>query len=245
MAGKYEARIAKFGNNRIMKEAKLDIGLLEDHQAYQLFWGSKGSDIKKINSYYPELRIASLNQTHGDICVLRSAADSIEPTGDGHYTSTKGLALAIKTADCLPVMFFSPSSGWVGAAHAGWRGVANGICKNLIRNLLSHSASADDLFVHIGPHIQQKSFEINEDCMLQLRSAIEKDVFIQSDWCKPIGEKFYVNLAQIVVNQILSLGVKATNIRISEIDTKTDSRYCSFRRDKESAGRQISFVLIK
>lgn len=82
----------------------------------------------------------------------------LEPYADGFYTDKKGLFLAVMTADCVPVLFYSQDGAWIGAAHAGWKGAKANILANLYEKM---SKQASDISAIIGPCIHQKSYEVD------------------------------------------------------------------------------------
>jgi YfiH family protein len=99
-------------------------------------------------------------QVHGDRIIYAESGSVIEkePEADGLYTDKKGVLLAIQTADCVPVLFFSENGNVVGAAHAGWKGAKLNILDRLYEKL---STKAKDFSAIICPSIQQKSYEVD------------------------------------------------------------------------------------
>jgi hypothetical protein len=106
-----------------------------------------------------------LRQTHGNRvvrfsnCQARTEADP-EPEADAAVTSERGIALAILTADCLPVLFSALNGSEVGAAHAGWRGLAEGVLENTIAAM---QTAPDQLQVWIGPAAGAAMYEVGEE----------------------------------------------------------------------------------
>ena len=83
-----------------------------------------------------------------------------EPKADGCFTDKAGILLAIQTADCVPVLFFSNDGNIVGAAHAGWKGAKLNILDRLYEKL---SRKNGDFSAIIGPSIHQKSYEVDKN----------------------------------------------------------------------------------
>ena len=75
-------------------------------------------------------------------------------------TATPGLALAILTADCVPVLLADREAGVIGAAHAGWRGALNGVVEAAVGAMLGLGARAKDIRAVIGPAIGAASYEV-------------------------------------------------------------------------------------
>ena len=102
-----------------------------------------------------------INQTHSSICI-EAESSNVNIEADASYTSKPGIVCGVLTADCLPVFVSNKNGTMVGIAHAGWRGLVSGVIENLIR---SFNFKGEDLFVHLGPAISKKSFEVGEEVM--------------------------------------------------------------------------------
>ncbi|MCL2670163.1 MAG: peptidoglycan editing factor PgeF, partial [Syntrophaceae bacterium] len=112
-----------------------------------------------------EGRLVLMEQVHGDrVCVLDSQNDPPTwiPGCDGLITSRPGIALAVKTADCVPLLFLDPFRQVIGVAHAGWRGTALGIAGKMVRLFEERFGTRqEDLLVAIGPAIGQCCYEVD------------------------------------------------------------------------------------
>lgn len=189
-------------------------------------------DLKKENR-----KLFQLRQWHSDKLVL---ADQASPDADAHWTDQKQQILLIQTADCLPVMIYLPTLNSVLAIHAGWRGVEQKIVsKSLISLGLSKK---DSVHVHIGPHIQKKSFEVHEDVALKILKA--HDLNLESEYCHVAHSKYHLDLAALVIREIESLEIQIKMLFKSELDTKTDSRFYSYRCG-DRGGRNFSTIYLK
>ena len=78
-------------------------------------------------------------------------------------TPTPGIALAILTADCLPVLFADNETGVIGAAHAGWKGALNGILESTVAAMQGLGAKRSDITAVIGPAISQIAYEVGPE----------------------------------------------------------------------------------
>lgn len=195
---------------------------------YQIFFGNKNADIKIIKEAFPIFEFYFLNQTHSSI-ILPASKES--QTGDGHYSSEANNALCIKTADCLPVFIITAKVFF--AIHAGWKGIEN----NIISKAGEITQFNDRSIAIAGPHIQQESFEVDEDVYKRLLLGNEsiKNLYFEKN------NKYHINLNLIAEKQFVDLGISPNNIAISTDDTFTNKAYNSFREDK-SCGRNISFI---
>jgi YfiH family protein len=102
-----------------------------------------------------------LNQVHGNsvVCAANHHGLSV-PTADGSYSCQQGIPCVVLTADCLPVLLCDKAGTVVAAAHAGWRGLANGILGNTVASM---EVPAAELMAYLGPAISQDAFEVGAE----------------------------------------------------------------------------------
>jgi polyphenol oxidase len=100
-----------------------------------------------------------LAQVHGTT-VLDAASAASAQEGDAMYTELADVVCAVLTADCLPVVFASRCGGLVAVAHAGWRGMADGILESTVAAMACES---EDLQAWLGPAISQPAFEVGAE----------------------------------------------------------------------------------
>lgn len=201
------------------------------------FFGSRNVAKDDLSLHFPQFDFAFLKQVHGREVVEASRDRVFE--ADGHFTSRIGLALVSQTADCIPVLLSGP--GFVCALHAGWRGVALNIVAAASEKLAASPAN----FAAIGPHIRRASFEVGQDVAEQLLRA-SPFRSSQSDFVYASGQtgKVHFDLTALAKAQLHeSFGL--TQPLDPGDDTKTSAQFHSFRRDRERAGRQYSFVVLK
>ena len=202
-----------------------------------VFFGNASADAEAIQKEFGHLHFQRIKQIHSDT-IVEASNDIVE--ADAHFTESKNTALLIRSADCLPVLIYCNETGRVAAVHAGWKGVANQIILKTIERLKSTGSGASDFQIWIGPHILQKSFEVDLEVLRQLDLATYK--LKRSDYAFEENNKYHVDLNRIAASQIYEATGKPTKINFLNFDTKTDLNYYSFRRDKEAAGRNISFI---
>ncbi len=117
--------------------------------------------------------LVSMKQTHSSaVRTVRSAdcgkeyyIDSDE-TSDAYICDIPGIAVGVRTADCVPLLFsavYDGKAGIVGAAHAGWRGTVAGIAGNTIEKMRNYGVNAEEIRVAIGPAIGKCCFEVRDD----------------------------------------------------------------------------------
>lgn len=177
-----------------------------------------------------------LNQTH-TILVADLDRQCTSPEADAAITSTAGKVAVVMTADCLPVLFCNQQGTEVGAAHAGWRGLLNGILEQTVSQMKSQPSQ---LMAWLGPAISAQHFEVGAEVL---------EAFTQHD--AATGEYFFNNrpghyladLYAIASYRLKKLGI--SHISGGQYCTYADSaRFFSYRRDKNT-GRQASLIYIK
>lgn len=225
-----------------VSETKL--GLEIKTPKYTVFFGGVDSQLPNLKNAFPELNFVRLKQIHSDAVIESNNLDmDYQVLGDAHYTG-KDLTLCVVTADCVPAFIYDPKRSVIAGIHAGWRGVASRIIPKTIAKLKEEGSNPEDLEVIIGPHIQKKSFEVEFDVRDQIMSSLgpltpeERAQFSE----KISDKKALVDLDKIVKKQIQDEGLLLEKLFAVNIDTVTDLRFHSYRRDKEKSGRQISFI---
>lgn len=226
-----------------------DIGFEINSPAFFFFFGKKNSSLENIQKSYPQYQYLKVKQVHGDQIYDWQNFEQPTPAveADGHKTILKKAAVLIATADCVPVLVVHPHSMTVMALHAGWKGVASRIVPKALESLLEKGAKPEEIFIVVGPHIQQNSFEVQSDVKTQLISATSKMDASAEAWIALTKDngKFLVDINAIVKLQIAEFEIPADQVFNLHLDTFADPRFHSFRRDKEQAGRQLSFVVRK
>jgi polyphenol oxidase len=127
----------------------------------------------------PEDHLISVHQTHSADVVTLDAPPKEQARGDAMVTRQPGLALAVLTADCQPVLLADVRSGVVGAAHAGWRGALDGILEATVEAMVSLGAERGNISAVIGPTISQRAYEVGPEFL---------ETFMDSD---PENSRFF------------------------------------------------------
>ena len=177
-----------------------------------------------------------MNQVHSADVLFLTKRPDMPPAVDALITQNSELCLAVKTADCAPVLLVDTTSKMVAAVHAGWKGAFQGILENTVLEMIRHGAVLGTIYAGIGPHIQKESFICGED-MKNLFPVTEKRFFIQD------GNHTHFDFDTYVRYRLERCGIQ--NIESVTDDTYTDTDYFSYRRDPADTGRQYSFILIK
>lgn len=177
-----------------------------------------------------------LEQVHG-IDVLDADASpptAAPPRADGAVSRRAGVVLAIMTADCLPILFAARDGSVVGAAHAGWRGLAGGVIEATVRRMGVPPAS---VLAWLGPAIGAAAYEVGED----VREAFVGIAPTDAGAFRPRGGgKFDCDLEALARARLARLGVSAVHGG-GRCTARESDAFFSFRRDGRT-GRMAALV---
>jgi hypothetical protein len=149
--------------------------------------------------------------------------------GDAIISTEPGVAIGVRTADCVPILLADPVTGMVACVHAGWRGTAANIIGATVTELESRGCRAEDLHAAIGPSIGPCCYEVGVEVAR-----------IFDPW-SPNMDMMKLDLPGINEAQLFQSGVQDI-WKSGECTYCRPERFFSFRREKEQAGRMLSFV---
>ena len=219
---------------------------------------NRGDDPENVRENYRRLanavgfsldRLVLTHQTHSDIVRMVTQADCLGsvshkdyPECDALVTNTSGVALMVFSADCTPILFHDPVTGAVGAAHAGWRGTANGIAVKTLGAMVSaFGCQPQNICAAIGPNIGQCCFETDDDVPAAMLAAFGEEA---NTYIRKKGEKYFVDLKGLNALWLRRSGVK--NIEIStECTCCAPHRFWSHRATGGKRGSQGAVILCK
>jgi len=170
-----------------------------------------------------------LTQVHGTRVVTldETSRDGLE--ADACITRTPNLACTIMVADCLPVLFTDDSGQVVAAAHAGWRGLAQGVLEKTVHAVCAAAqVQPSQVLAWLGPCIGPEAFEVGQDV---------REALMAPDYFKPHpvhAQKWLADLAGVARSRLLAIGVHSVAGNDSSMAWCTvsqSSRLFSFRRD--------------
>lgn len=181
----------------------------------------------------PADHVVWMNQVHGaHVEVVDGPRSGVDAT-DALVTSTPGLALAVITADCVPVLLGDPRAGVIGAAHAGRVGAADGVVLRTVEAMLAAGAHAPDISVLLGPAVSGANYEVPEEMAADVEARLPG-----SRTTTPSGTPA-LDLRAGIARQLRSVGITA--IEIDPRCTVEDTALFSHRRDAPT-GRLASLV---
>ncbi len=172
--------------------------------------------------------LATVKQIHSADCVVAAGRTGILGEGDALLENTPGSVVAIKTADCIPLLLIDEANHAVAAVHAGWRGTVAQIARRAVDAMGARfGASPQNLHAAIGPAIGACCFEVGPEVAEQFGHA----------------GRVHIDLASVNRLQLLEAGVTEQRIYTSKLCTMCNvEEFHSFRRDRERAGRMYAFV---
>lgn len=187
------------------------------------------------------------SQVHGDAVVWApdTSTARVPPTAprpteaDAVGSSVPGTAVAISTADCVPILLSDRDGRHVVAVHSGWKGTELRIVARAVEALKrERGVEAGSVVAAIGPCIRVCCYEVSEDVASRFRHGFGADVVRESGEGKP-----HLNLAAAVAHTLASAGVPTTSIDVLDACTACDAeRFFSHRRDRGVTGRHFSFI---
>jgi purine-nucleoside/S-methyl-5'-thioadenosine phosphorylase / adenosine deaminase len=193
-------------------------------------------------------RLLRLRQVHGATVVVHRAGEPApvtRPAADILVTDDPVVALAIQTADCVPLLFADARTGAVAAAHAGWRGLAARVPSIAVNALARAFGSLPgDLVAAVGPSISAENYEVGRD----VRDRFVAAGFSASEierWFRSAGrpDHWFFDGWQSAREQLESSGLVRDHICVSGLCTAAyPDLFCSYRRDGSGAGRIAAVI---
>ncbi len=177
-----------------------------------------------------------LEQVHGNSVAEISSVTKQAIIGDAMVTREKNIALAIMTADCLPILLISNRGDEIAAIHGGWRPLSTNIITNTINKM--HTA-ADKIYAWLGPCIGKEVFEVGTE--VHMAFVEQGDVFSQA-FIKQGSGKYLANLHEIATLQLHNLGIKQITT-LSECTYSESEKYYSYRKNAVT-GRMATVITL-
>ncbi len=189
-----------------------------------------------------------LDQVHG--CrALRVDASALPagdplPSADAAITTRADVAVAVKAADCVPILLAHPA-GAVAAVHAGWRGTAQGIAGRTVAGLAAAAGSPRDIVAAIGPSIGPCCYEVGPE----VRETFHVAGFAETDldrWFLPAESPratHVLDMWRSNRDQLVAAGLDPANVHVAGLCTATHNDWLwSYRREGANAGRMLAVI---
>lgn len=178
-----------------------------------------------------------LEQTHSNHCIVIEEDDHRQ--ADASVTQQSNTVLAIMTADCLPIVLTNKEGTEIGAIHAGWRGLANGVIESTLAKM---NASPADIMAWVGPAICHRCYETGEEVR---QTFIDQYAFTSSAFYDS-QNAIHANLpkmAELVLNHHGVTQIYQSNQCTFEArnENNTKNKYYSYRQEKQT-GRIVTLI---
>jgi YfiH family protein len=175
-----------------------------------------------------------MDQVHGDhVVTVDGPVDGVVDNTDGLVTTTPRLALAVVTADCVPVLMADARAGVVAAVHAGRVGAQKGVVARAVEAMLGLGAHAEDISVLLGPAVSGRNYEVPAEMAAEVETVLPGSRTTTSRGTPGL------DLRAGIARQLTTLGVTA--IDVDPRCTVEDQTLFSHRRDNPT-GRLASLV---
>jgi len=193
----------------------------------------------------PHTHLVTPYQVHSpDAIIIDGPWQDERPQADAVVTKTPGVAAAILTADCGPVLFADKNAGIVGAAHAGWKGATGGILEATIEAMEQLGAQRKNVIAILGPTISKASYEVGPEFTERLLAMSPEN----QQWLIPsrTPDHAMFELTGYIVNRLTNLGVEADwTGHCTYVD---EDKFYSYRRkthrNEPDYGRQLSAICL-
>ncbi|MBR0285876.1 MAG: laccase domain-containing protein [Bacteroidales bacterium] len=169
---------------------------------------------------------------------------------DAFVTNKPGVAIGVRTADCVPILIYDPVKQAIAAVHSGWKGTILHIAQGVIMAMRQEfGTQAENLKVVMGPAIGPDSFQVGEEVAEKFKaSGFPMDLvwsFRGPSDGSPMSGGHHIDLFKANRWLLEQAGVPAGNIQEAGIDTYTTPAYFSARREGFDCGRIINSIILK
>lgn len=190
-------------------------------------WVQHGFGTRLSTGWPNTTGLATAKQIHSNrVLLVKSPGPQDE--GDAMISNVPGIALSIRTADCLPILIADPRNRAVAAIHAGWRGVVSEIAPKTMEAMsVQFDSKPEELVIAIGPGIGACCFEVGPDVAVQFQLSGRSKIDLVETVCRQLGRN----------------GVTARQINAAKLCSKCNPElFESYRRDREAAGRMVAVI---
>lgn len=190
--------------------------------------------------------LVTVHQVHGDHLVVvrgsEQAAEVSESEADGLLTDSGEVAVAVRTADCLPVLLFDPVRGAVAAVHSGWRGTVQRITGKAVQRMAAEfGTDPRDILAAIGPGAGPCCYEVDEPVLQRVEEAYPG---VAPTFSTPQGRgRALLDLKAAVRWDLKETGVRDENVTdVNQCTVCQPEWFFSYRREGRNAGRLTALI---
>jgi YfiH family protein len=197
----------------------------------ELPWLQHGFGTRHMVAQASACELATLHQIHSHVCIPARGRTGLLGDGDALLENTPGHLVGVKTADCIPILLVDEEHRAVAAVHAGWRGTVRGIVQHAVRGMQEEfGTSPAKLHAAIGPGIGKCCYEVGAEVAAQFGAT---------------GPS-HIDLVEANRRQLTDAGIPESRVYAANLCTKCGVEdFHSYRRDKERAGRMLSFIGVR
>lgn len=200
-------------------------------------------DLQGLRAEFPDLLshvegvigvpLARLNQVHGSDVLVVDAPMPLDqvPQGDALVTTTPGLGLMVRVADCVPLVLADVDAGVIGAVHSGRPGMVLDIATRTVEVMREHGAA--DITAWLGPHVCGRCYEVPAAMRDEVAAAVPES-WAETSWGTPA-----VDIGAGVAAQLARAGVGVVDVAGCTVE---DRGLHSYRRDGAASGRFAGLV---
>ena len=184
------------------------------------------------------------NQVHETTIVEVSSVSDPRTKADASYTYKRHTPIAVRTADCLPILLFTrDTENPVMAIHAGWRGFAKGILSKSIDMFADKLLKNTDIYAFIGPAISSQAFEVGPEVIEATTKYAKKlNVDFSNFTLEGHGDRLHFDLQLAACQVMTNLGIKPLHISVLRECTFDNIHWHSYRREKKLTGHNFTVI---
>lgn len=172
---------------------------------------------------------------------LKKSIDLFRYQGDAIITTEKNIGIGVVTADCLPIILFDQKNQAVGIVHAGWQGLSKKIISATILKMHeTFKTQPANVSAYLGPSAGVCCYEIQDDLLSHFPKNVFEKKIVEIRDGKNFLNTYRAGFLELLDNNILESSIEIKN----SCCTICSPGYCSFRRQKENAGRQPTVVFL-
>jgi YfiH family protein len=195
-------------------------------------------------------RVLLLRQVHGaNVAIVNRGeyTSGPRPEADAAVTNDFSVALAVRVADCAPILIGDRRQRVVAAAHAGWRGTVQRVAESAVNTMREQFGSRpDDLVAAIGPCLSVCCAEVGPEVLETFRQAGHGPDSLARWFTSGRGDRFQLDLPLANRDQLAAAGVPPSRIHVSGLCTKSfPELFHSYRVRRERAGRMIGIIRVR
>ena len=230
----------------IHKNQKFTIYFGDASQSISLDEIASQQNTQALQNIADQLNISQLvflHQNHGVQGAVIQNVDTesqfFQHSGDYLITQKKDCGIGVVTADCLPIVIYDSMTHASAIIHAGWKGAAAGIFAITVKKMIEAcGASVDMMQIYFGPAARPCCYEVQQDFVSNfLEYPNYEKAFMKKN------NQLYFDSTVFTVNIAQNLGIKLKNIYTTyNVCTICDASFCSYRREKENARRQMTLI---